>query len=112
MCVSGTEPPGNWSGCGRKWATRRLRALPGEADLPGWKVSWKICWHEPARIRLGMLMRRRAECTLTGRISEVIETRSGFAEANETRLYYEEDGKGTSLISVHGFAQDRRMWNP
>lgn len=40
------------------------------------------------------------------------ETKSGFAEVNGTRLYYEIAGNGTPLIFHHGFTCDHRNWNP
>jgi pimeloyl-ACP methyl ester carboxylesterase len=42
----------------------------------------------------------------------MIETRSGFAEVNGTRLYYEDAGSGVPLTLIHGFAQDLRIWDP
>lgn len=38
------------------------------------------------------------------------ETTSGFAEVNDTRLYFESTGKGTPLIFLHGFTCDHRHW--
>jgi pimeloyl-ACP methyl ester carboxylesterase len=37
---------------------------------------------------------------------------SGFAEINDTRLYYEILGKGIPLIFHHGFICDHRNWDP
>jgi 3-oxoadipate enol-lactonase len=35
----------------------------------------------------------------------------GFAEVNDTRLYYEIVGRGHPLVFIHGFSLDTRMWN-
>lgn len=35
----------------------------------------------------------------------------GFAEVNGTRLYYEIAGSGPSLVLIHGFTLDARMWD-
>ncbi|MGA7730598.1 MAG: alpha/beta hydrolase [Chloroflexia bacterium] len=35
----------------------------------------------------------------------------GFAEVNQTRLYYEVAGAGQPLVLVHGFSLDTRMWD-
>lgn len=35
----------------------------------------------------------------------------GFAEVSGTRLYYEVGGSGHSLILIHGFTVDSRMWD-
>jgi pimeloyl-ACP methyl ester carboxylesterase len=35
----------------------------------------------------------------------------GFAEVNDTRLYYEILGKGHPLVLVHGFTANTRMWD-
>jgi pimeloyl-ACP methyl ester carboxylesterase len=40
------------------------------------------------------------------------KTKSGFAEINGTRLYFEITGEGTPLIFLHGFTCDHRNWNP
>ena len=36
---------------------------------------------------------------------------TGFAEVNETRLYYESMGEGQPIVLIHGGAVDRRMWD-
>jgi pimeloyl-ACP methyl ester carboxylesterase len=36
---------------------------------------------------------------------------SGYAEVNDTRLYYEVTGKGEALILIHGFTLDTRLWD-
>ena len=40
-----------------------------------------------------------------------MEVQSGFAEVNETRLYYEIAGSGHPLVLIHGFTLDTRMWD-
>jgi pimeloyl-ACP methyl ester carboxylesterase len=35
----------------------------------------------------------------------------GFAEVNDTRLYYEIVGRGHPLVLVHGFSVDNRVWD-
>ncbi len=40
------------------------------------------------------------------------EGESGYAEVNGTRLYYEVAGAGAPLVLIHGFALDRRVWDP
>jgi len=40
------------------------------------------------------------------------EIKSGFAEINGTKLYYEMTGEGTPLVFIHGFTCDHRNWNP
>ena len=35
----------------------------------------------------------------------------GFAQVNGTRLYYEISGLGYSLVLIHGFTLDSRMWD-
>ncbi|MEM7465851.1 MAG: alpha/beta hydrolase [Pseudomonadota bacterium] len=36
---------------------------------------------------------------------------SGFADVNDTRLYYELSGSGPTVVLLHGFALDTRMWD-
>ncbi len=36
---------------------------------------------------------------------------TGFAEVSGTRLYYEVAGSGHSLVLIHGFSLDTRMWD-
>jgi 3-oxoadipate enol-lactonase len=40
-----------------------------------------------------------------------MDTRHGFAEVNDTRLYYEVAGTGEPLVLIHGFTLDTRMWD-
>lgn len=40
-----------------------------------------------------------------------IQTKSGIAEGNGTRLYYEVAGAGDRLVLVHGGGGDRRHWD-
>jgi pimeloyl-ACP methyl ester carboxylesterase len=35
----------------------------------------------------------------------------GFAEVNDTRLYYEIVGRGHPLVLVHGFSLNTKMWD-
>ena len=35
----------------------------------------------------------------------------GFAEVNDTKLFYKVSGKGTPVILIHGFSFDSRCWN-
>jgi len=37
--------------------------------------------------------------------------RSGLAEVNESRLYYEVAGQGLPMVLIHGLALDTRMWD-
>ena len=36
---------------------------------------------------------------------------SGYAEVNGTRLYYELSGDGPTVVLIHGFSIDTRMWD-
>jgi pimeloyl-ACP methyl ester carboxylesterase len=38
-------------------------------------------------------------------------TRSGYAEINGARIYYEVAGSGEPVVFVHGFSLDTRMWD-
>ena len=38
-------------------------------------------------------------------------SQQGLAEVNGTRLYYEVAGSGTTLVLMHGYAMDTRMWD-
>ena len=38
-------------------------------------------------------------------------TDSGYAEVNNTRLYYEIAGKGPTIVFIHGSFGDRRFWD-
>jgi pimeloyl-ACP methyl ester carboxylesterase len=40
-----------------------------------------------------------------------VETVTGVAEVNGTRLYYEVAGAGQPLVLLHGFSPDCRMWD-
>jgi len=40
-----------------------------------------------------------------------MRTQQGFAEVNGTRLYYESAGEGLSVVLIHGFSLDTRMWD-
>jgi pimeloyl-ACP methyl ester carboxylesterase len=40
-----------------------------------------------------------------------MEIKSGFAEVNGTRLYYEMAGTDQPLVLIHGFTLDTRMWD-
>jgi len=37
---------------------------------------------------------------------------SGYAQVNNTKLYYEISGKGEPLVLIHGSFGDRRFWDP
>src|SRR5262245_53537750 len=39
-----------------------------------------------------------------------MQTQTGFAELNGTRLYYEVAGSGHPLVLIHGMSLDTRMW--
>lgn len=41
-----------------------------------------------------------------------MEPQTGFAEVNGTRLYYELAGSGPSVVLMHGFSLDTRVWEP
>lgn len=40
-----------------------------------------------------------------------MEKKQGFANVNGTKLYYESAGSGRSIIFIHGFGLDTRMWD-
>ena len=40
-----------------------------------------------------------------------MEIRSGFAEINGARLYYEDAGQGFPIVMVHAGIADHRMWD-
>ena len=43
-----------------------------------------------------------------------IQTRTGFAEVNGTKLYYEVAGEehgGSPVVMIHGGLVDRRLWD-
>lgn len=37
---------------------------------------------------------------------------NGFVEVKGSQIYFETAGSGPSLVLVHGFSLDRRMWDP
>jgi 3-oxoadipate enol-lactonase len=39
------------------------------------------------------------------------QKKTGFADVNGTRLYYETAGKGQPVVLIHGFSLDTRMWD-
>ena len=39
------------------------------------------------------------------------ESKSGYAEIKDVRLYYEMDGEGSDLVFVHAGCADHRMWD-
>lgn len=39
------------------------------------------------------------------------DSRSGYADVNGTRLYFEVAGAGAPVVLVHGFSLDTRMWD-
>ncbi|MEX2282456.1 MAG: alpha/beta fold hydrolase [Gemmatimonadota bacterium] len=43
--------------------------------------------------------------------ANVPSPRTGFAEVNGTRLYYEEQGNGRPVVLIHGAMLDRTMWD-
>jgi pimeloyl-ACP methyl ester carboxylesterase len=40
-----------------------------------------------------------------------MKKQTGFAEVNDTRLYYEIAGSGSPLVLIHGITLDTRMWD-
>src|SRR4051794_29903296 len=42
---------------------------------------------------------------------EAVQSQQGFADVNETQLYYEVAGAGDPLVFVHGHTLDTRMWD-
>ena len=40
-----------------------------------------------------------------------MDNQRGLAEVNRTRLYYEVEGTGDSVVFIHGFGSDARVWN-
>ena len=40
-----------------------------------------------------------------------IQVESGFAEINDTNIYYEIAGEGHPLVLIHGGFMDMRMWD-
>ena len=41
----------------------------------------------------------------------MLGSRSGIASVNGTKLYYEQAGQGPTLVFIHGFSLDSRMWD-
>jgi pimeloyl-ACP methyl ester carboxylesterase len=48
---------------------------------------------------------------MLSRLGVALLVNKGFAEVNDTRLYYEIVGRGHPLVFIHGFSLDTRMWN-
>jgi len=48
---------------------------------------------------------------MLGHVSVARLVTKGFAEVNDTRLYYEIVGKGHPLVLVHGFTCDTKVWD-
>ena len=44
-------------------------------------------------------------------MNELEATRTGYAEVNDARLYYEDRGDGDLLLLIHAGVTDNRMWN-
>ncbi|MHA2067279.1 MAG: alpha/beta fold hydrolase [Candidatus Thorarchaeota archaeon] len=40
-----------------------------------------------------------------------MQTQTGFADVNGTRLHYEVTGSGHPLVLIHGQSLDTRMWD-
>jgi 3-oxoadipate enol-lactonase len=45
------------------------------------------------------------------KLNQAINTDSGYAEVNGTKLYYETTGKGEAIVLIHGSFGDRRHWD-
>src|SRR5690242_3705036 len=43
-------------------------------------------------------------------MTNAIESKTGYAEINDVRLYYEIAGEGTDLVLIHAGCADHRMW--
>ena len=43
--------------------------------------------------------------------TEEIQIETGYAEVNNTRLYYEVAGSGDAILLIHGNGGDRRHWD-
>lgn len=52
-----------------------------------------------------------ATLLVAGCTGDTIAARSGFAEVNGTRLYYEIAGRGEPLVLLHGWSFDTRSWD-
>lgn len=48
---------------------------------------------------------------MLSRLSVACLVNKGFAEVNDTRLYYEIVGRGHPLVLVHGFSVNNRVWD-
>ena len=49
---------------------------------------------------------------LVATCSRDVATRTGFVQVNGGRLYYEDAGRGTPVVMIHGGFLDARMWDP
>jgi 3-oxoadipate enol-lactonase len=48
---------------------------------------------------------------LIGGCSHQVATQTGFVQVNGARLHYEEAGRGTPVVMIHGGFLDARMWD-
>jgi pimeloyl-ACP methyl ester carboxylesterase len=51
------------------------------------------------------------EAASTAEAAEEIQIEPGYAEVNDTRLYYEVAGSGDAILLIHGNGGDRRHWD-
>jgi pimeloyl-ACP methyl ester carboxylesterase len=51
------------------------------------------------------------EAASTAEATEEIQIETGYAEVNDTRLYYEVAGSGDAILLIHGNGGDRRHWD-
>ncbi len=51
------------------------------------------------------------EAASTAEATEEIQIEAGYAEVNNTRLYYEIAGSGDAILLIHGNGGDRRHWD-
>jgi 3-oxoadipate enol-lactonase len=57
------------------------------------------------------LSRQPIQAPMAGTVpAKSAASRSGFAEVNGTRLYYETAGTGDAIVLLHGLAADSRYW--
>ena len=47
----------------------------------------------------------------TAEATEELQIETGYAEVNDTRLYYEVAGSGDAILLIHGNGGDRRHWD-